>query len=291
MRHQIPWLDSEKRPLLFVLRDKVDEMLAAEPMVSARRYYAIDILFPQYMTKATFFLRFFQSGNGMSCHLAMTTLGPPIISRNEIDKALLKHRFGLQSLDETAIQSTTSDNQDILELDLLELDQIYLKALEQIRERTKSEGNFQNIPNLSGILNLKFDPVNQMEARQKAKYELELKQILEESTTWPGALGLYWTNRREEYSLTFTSDFFGRSESIASIKLLYNQIARAVIDGLETLGYDVSDYKDKEGKYTINADKIDQLVVGEKIHIEKGKTEKSTGKETTEEKAETKASS
>ena len=278
------WLDLEKRPLLFVLRDKVDEMLAAEPIVSARRYHVIHVLFPEYMTKATFFLRFFQSGDGMSCHLAVTTLGPPTINRNDIKKALLKHQLEVQFPNQDIIQSFLSDNQSTLEIN-----QIYLQTLQQIRERTKDVKRFKGHPNLLKILDLKFDPINELTFNQKKKYDRELNWILRESTTWPGAVGLYWINRREKHSLTFTSDFFGRSEAIASIKILYEQISRAVIDGFEDLGYDVSDYKDKEGKYTINADKIDQLVVGEKIHIEKEKTEKSTEKKATENKSETKA--
>ncbi|NEO85100.1 MAG: hypothetical protein F6J87_12750 [Spirulina sp. SIO3F2] len=66
--------------------------------------------------------------------------------------------------------------------------------------------------------------------------------------------------------MTFTSDFFGRPESIASVSILYSLISKAVIDSLEDLGFDVSDYKDKEGNYTINAEKIDQLIVGETIN-------------------------
>ena len=56
---------------------------------------------------------------------------------------------------------------------------------------------------------------------------------------------------------------------MASVRNLYDQVSRAVLDTLDTLGFDITDYRDSEGKYSINADKIDQLVVGEKIHIEK----------------------
>ncbi|UCE04418.1 MAG: hypothetical protein JSW07_12375 [bacterium] len=96
-------------------------------------------------------------------------------------------------------------------------------------------------------------------------FKFKTKSIL-----WPG---LYTTlpNWRESQSSTFTTDFFRKTEGIYSVKHIYDQISRAIIDGLDNLNFDVSEYRNQEGKYMINADKIDKLIVGERIYIDKSK--------------------
>jgi hypothetical protein len=86
------------------------------------------------------------------------------------------------------------------------------------------------------------------------------------TTTWPGRLTPLG-NWREDYSLTFTNDFFGSTEALASIKTLYQQISSTILDTFDSMGFDITDYRDREGKYSINAEKIDRLIIGEEIKI------------------------
>ncbi|MBP8047973.1 MAG: hypothetical protein KAY64_04450, partial [Anaerolineales bacterium] len=52
-----------------------------------------------------------------------------------------------------------------------------------------------------------------------------------------------------------------------SIKTLYQQISRTILDTFDSMGFDITDYRDREGKYSINAEKIDRLIIGEEIKI------------------------
>src|SRR5439155_9496900 len=104
-----------------------------------------------------------------------------------------------------------------------------------------------------------------LEAFDEEALEHEKKQaerIAEGGELWPGLFtGL--VNWREHHSLTFTTDFFGNTESRAVLKTLYDRICRSVLGRLKELGFDISDYQDESGKFAINADSIEQLVVGE----------------------------
>ena len=191
------WLDEESRPLLFLAQNKLNTMLQEEPSVSARHYYYINVLFPKYMTSATFFLRFFQAGNGISCHLALTTLGPPIISKNTIEQNLIKHKF--------------KEKNKELNFIFFAGDNVFIKALRKLEDWQNNEQYFQADIDLSDINNLE---------------ELDFDSI-------------------------------------------------AILNCFENIGYDTSAYKDREGNYSINADKIDQLVVGERISIETQENEPS----------------
>ena len=99
----------------------------------------------------------------------------------------------------------------------------------------------------------------------------ELKQverISKNSEFWPG---IYTTllNLREWHSVTFTTDFFGGAESRALLKTLYDRICRSALNRMKELGFDISDYRDESGRYSIQADSIEQLVVGEQVYMER----------------------
>ena len=123
--------------------------------------------------------------------------------------------------------------------------------------------------NLSDIMDLEFqDDVKHSE------YYARLNDVASKTTIWPGRYmhAIYPNaNWREANSVTFPSDFFGRPECLASIRVLYDQIARVILDDLDEEGFDISDYRNSQGVYSINADKIDQLIVGESIIIDNAK--------------------
>ena len=74
-------------------------------------------------------------------------------------------------------------------------------------------------------------------------------------------------------------DFFGKPEIIGGIKTAYDQISQLTLEAIEKQGYDISRYRNEEGKYTINAESIDKLIVGETINV---KEEKKKDKITTD---------
>ncbi|NEO85101.1 MAG: hypothetical protein F6J87_12755 [Spirulina sp. SIO3F2] len=230
--HTIPkdsvLLGQHTRPELFLCREKIKTALEKEK-ISARIYYAVDILFPKYMTKATFFLRFFNAGNGISCHLAVSTMGSPVVGKADIDKAILKYEF-----ETTSISSGNPRNQNPA-LVKPEDSSIYIEALKKIKDNFKEETKFQKNSNLDDILSLCPSALGSLSSIGYKRYENLLREITQQSTVWPGASGFSWINKRERHSLTFTSDFFGRPESIASVSILYSLISKAVIDSLEDL--------------------------------------------------------
>jgi len=72
----------------------------------------------------------------------------------------------------------------------------------------------------------------------------------------------------------FTSDFFGNTESRALLRTLFDRITRQALSTMKELQYDISDYQDDNGRFTINADKIEQLVMGEKVYVDPKKRKK-----------------
>lgn len=66
---------------------------------------------------------------------------------------------------------------------------------------------------------------------------------------------------------------------------LYETVVTAALDELKEQGFDVSQYRDKDGKWTIHADKIDTLMAGEHIRVHRGEEEGSVSEERAEEAA------
>jgi hypothetical protein len=133
-----------------------------------------------------------------------------------------------------------------------------------LRSAVRSGERFQTLSvDDSSIIELKLP-----DGDYGKNYQAEVSKLLKETVQWPGCFTRAG-NWREQNSFTFTTDFFGRPEAIATVRSLYVQVSKAILDALESLGFDISDYRDKEGNYSINAEKIDHLVVGEKIYVEK----------------------
>ncbi len=141
--------------------------------------------------------------------------------------------------------------------------------LRLVRLISQAGNDFQSYLN---VIEIKKLSVHEEESEE---YSKEFKEAIKENIMWPGYVTAI-QNLREANSLTFTDDFFGKTEAVASVKTLYDQIARALLDSLDTLGFDISAYRDREGNYSINAEKIDQLVLGERIQITQPKEAKKT---------------
>ncbi|NJN97734.1 MAG: hypothetical protein HC875_28475 [Anaerolineales bacterium] len=251
-----PWLDQNKVPPLWLNKDKFEDVESIDKKASVRTYFATQVMFPQYMTTATFFIRAFMAGNAASCQIAVTTLGPLVFGIDYFNKRLLRSRMEMDGTIEKVTKKLTTKK-------LTTKDTTSSASLEQLRLVGligQAGDDFQ-----SHVYEFDIKRLNISE-KETEDYSKEFKEAIKESIRWPGFL-LARQNLRELNSLTFTDDFFGKSEAIASVKTLYDQIARTLLDTLDTLGFDISAYRDKEGNYSINADKIDQLVLGERIQI------------------------
>lgn len=53
----------------------------------------------------------------------------------------------------------------------------------------------------------------------------------------------------------------------AQLSLLYGQITRTALKAVEAGGFDISEYQDNNGRFLIQAGKIDQLVMGEQVDM------------------------
>jgi len=83
---------------------------------------------------------------------------------------------------------------------------------------------------------------------------------------WPG-VNTFQPNWRESRSLSMSNDFFGGAECKATIRTLYVRIVEDLLSMFEDRGYNTDAYRDASGKLTINAGVINNMAVGDTIHI------------------------
>jgi len=255
-----PWLKKNKAPKLWLERDRLESFSAIDERVSIRRYFAVQTLFSNYNTLATFFIRPFMAGNSLCCQIAFRTMGPIRYGADYFQQRLL--RYEEEDKNGYAIKPVVRPNQKKEVSDSARL-------IQDIRRLAKSDVEFQShLINYQEIK--KLDPLDK-EADEE--YKKEFKEMVKKSTVWLGGLVLT-PNWRETYSMTFTDDFFGKTEALSSVRTLYDQLGRTILDTFESLGFDISDYRDAEGNYSIHAEKIEQLVVGENIQMAERKGDK-----------------
>lgn len=254
------WLDEDKSPILWIPRNKLADFIKIEDSASSRHYFAIQIVFPEHINTSTFFFRMFLAGNAACCHLAVSTIGPPILDKHHVRKALLRHK-----LTKSPEKKSRPENQKkaTFEAKINPL----LIAIKNISKFTEDGVDFINPAlDLLDLGALKFNDT-ELSGNQKKEYEEEFNKIVQQSTMWPGAFGFKNTNIRDINSYTFSKDFYGRPEIQSCIRTMYDQISRSILDSFDELGFDISNYRSKDGHYSINAEKIDSLVIGEAIHI------------------------
>ncbi|HTE22939.1 hypothetical protein [Flavitalea sp.] len=249
-----PWLDANKCPLLEKDIYNLQSVYAVDENASVRLFFMVEVLFPKYDSAACFFIRMFRAGNSAGCQIALTTIGPPKLGKPYIKNRLMKFKMG------ETVDGFTVNN--ILESDKNE------QLLKEIREKFKEKFHHDiTVDQLVGL-----DPLNEKGENEKSVTSKK-EEIISHETSWPGRYYYYPYNLREEQSLTFGGDFFGYPELVGTISVAYEQISKLVLECIESHGYDISKYKDKEGKYSINAEKIEKLIVGEVIHMKEDKKE------------------
>jgi hypothetical protein len=264
-----PWLRVAGRtgersvaPPLFLANDHVSDVRAIDPDASVRAYSCIQAMVPEYLMCLTFFVRTFLAGNSAACEVNVSTLGPPRFDWNYIRSRLLVHDR----------ERRKKDRPDRRRLGLKRLKTTPLgSSFEQTRGVLEASAPFQGQVNASDVLAV--EPFN---AEDLANENKLVDVIAENSQFWPG-YNTMLVNWRECHSVTFTTDFFGNTESRALLGTLYDRICRSALCRLKELGFDISDYQNESGKFAIHADAIEQLVVGEQVYMERKPSESGDG--------------
>ncbi len=201
-------------------------------------------------TPATFFIRIYNAGNAASFQIAISTLGPIEGDFSYVMKRLAKYQS------ESSYQSSeTGTIQDAFKTPIFDL--LHLKSSNVNELPFKVQFDREKIKELK---------VYDSDSFKGHNYVSMYNEIVGSSAYWMG-YKRYPNNLREINSLTFPSDFFGKPEAISTVSSLYEDISKCVLNSFEQLGYDISKYKNKDGMYSINADKIEQIVIGEKIEF------------------------
>ncbi len=270
------WLDKNKTPILWVDKNQVDDFLLSKDSEESRLYYAISLVFPEYNAMATLFFRVFLAGNSASCHMSLSTIGPPVFDKQLIRKMILKYKISK----EKKSSSSEEDNFSKSKKDKSGL----LSSIKIMKALTMADDDFiDESIELSSILDLKIENEGISDKKDKAEFDKEFNDIVGKSAIWPGNIGLRNSSVRDANSYSFVTGFYDKPELLAAVRTMYDQVSRAILDSFDKQGFNITEYRDKEGNYSINAEKIDNLVIGEKIHIKK-----EDAKESTPEKAESK---
>jgi len=259
LRANSPWLDAEKRPLLYVSRDMANKLSSLDSKVALREYFIVEILFEEFLTSGYFFFRPFMVGSYAACHLAINTLGPPVATVDDLERKLQAYKNQLLDIDKLK-----PDN--ISELDR---GKVELKNIAQLKESEKEYESFKSKLNMNLVRECDIDKRYKMDQSEKQLYKSNYNKIVSDNIFWPGVVIADLFNTREEHSLTFTSDHFGGPESLASIKAVYQLISHSILDAMKENGYSVNEYINKDGKYSIRAENLDNLIVGENICYDK----------------------
>jgi len=258
-----PWLQESKIP--FLLKDLEDvEMLAKdERHASSRVHFLIEILFPKYDTSACFFVRTYKAGAAVGFHISITSVGPPHTTEKDVKAKLRRHAME-ESSDKTAFDeglNTDTSRQ--------------AREIFRIRSQAKFMEKF-HIPILKSSLD-GIDVLEEKKGDKKIDYQEKCKKIIENETSWPGSYYYFPRNIRDRHSKNIGGDFFGYPELTGAITSAYNEVVDCILNIVAAKGFDVSPYRDKDGKLTINADRIESVLVGEVVNIKSKDPEKKTG--------------
>lgn len=252
-----PWLGADKAPRLWFPREALSEVHQLDPRAAARVFHASQILISCHATLTTFFVRVFPAGRSVTFHVAVATLGPPMTGIATIANRMVKHHVEVLRRSKPRTVETVPPAKTAAQLDeMAELSTIDLVNHTQLA--------FQAQLDLGEIT--KLDPIDEI-GRAPGKYASA--RISSESAMWPGRITTQ-DALRETGSYDLTPSFFGKPEALSLIRAVYDQAIRAALETADDAGYDISDYRDRDGKFTIHADQIGQLVVSDQVTMTSG---------------------
>jgi hypothetical protein len=251
------WLNEERAPKLWLPRADLPIAHLLDPNASVRVFYAIQAVIPRYAAVATFFLRVFPVGRGVAFQVAAVTLGPPITSKADLLYLLFKYRQ--ESKEKTA---ATTGKFATPAMSILPSETHAMAKLQRADRVRLMSRAFQNEFDLQELASL--DPQSELE--RGGEYSILFQRVVDESATWPG---IFEPPRhlREAHSYDLPKDFFGRPEVIALVHLTYERVIQAALKAIDEGGFDISRYRDDQGRFLIQAGNIDQLIVGERVSM------------------------
>ena len=268
-----PWLKEDKSPLLWLPFEELPHVHAIDPDASVRFYFAVQLIFPQQLTAATFFVRLFRAGNSVSFQVAVTTLGPPITTVEWLRRKV--RHFKQVAREGTTHSRVAIDRED--EIDINKLSSADQEGLAILKSANRAE----NLIGDAGA-GLNFEEIFKIDPSEETKISPLLSKrfdsLVNKCMKWPGFGMKIGYCLRESMSRHFAVDFFGKSESFMAVRSVHSELVRLILDTLEHAGYDISEYRSQDGHWSIKADKIDKLIVGESVHFDESKNRKKVAK-------------
>ena len=256
-----PWLDRQKVPMLYQVLEEEEGPYGPDELASVRVYFTVEILFPEYESAACFFIRPFKTANAAGCHVAITTIGPPVENEKYIRDRLARFHVNKNRRSIRVLKKFERKLKGTAEKELAVISEAY-------------EEEFHEFISAAGLQSI--DPLEEKDY-DVVKVEKKIKEIIRCDPYWPGRFYFWRYNLRERRSLTMGGDFFGYPELIGAISTIYDQLSKVILEAIEKQGFDITNYKDKDGKLSIKADSIDKLFIGEVINM-KGSGEDGGGK-------------
>ncbi|HEX3765514.1 MAG TPA: hypothetical protein VHW23_42755 [Kofleriaceae bacterium] len=245
---------------LWLPREALSEVHQLDPRAAARVFHASQILISCHATLTTFFVRVFPAGRSITFHVAVATLGPPMTGIATIANRMVKHHIEVLRRTKDRTVETPPPARTAAQLD-------EMAELNTVDFANHAQPSFQAALDLGEIV--KLDPVEEIGRDPAGPCEYASARISSESAMWPGRI----TTRdalREAGSYDLTPSFFGRPEALSLIRTVYDQATRAALETADDAGYDISDYRDRDGRFTIHADQIGQVVVGDHVTMTNG---------------------
>lgn len=225
--------------------------------MSAQTYYGVQVLRPQYLTLVSIFVRPFLASTSAAFETVVMSLGPPLSDERDIRSALQVHdRNAQRSRNPAALSSASGGATSTTNTG-------HTAFIEAAREiLMKARESFLMRSDYSLLRNFHWNDDGALLNEKKAADALQA-----DVDDWIGRF-FGEVNWREANSRVTTQDLFGAADCRATVRALYDHVARHMLTALEARGFDIAQYKDSTGRWSINVDKIDQMIVGEKISVE-----------------------
>ena len=149
------WLDADQKiPKLWTSANELNDNNKNQSREESLRVYsAIQILFPEYETVATFFVRLFSAENSAACHISVTTVGPINFDVNTFRRRLQKYQLGKKQkqLETSGYQQSAKQRNTLLHS---------IRLLRFALGTTQNVGEFQTERNFQEIVNLNYSLVS-----------------------------------------------------------------------------------------------------------------------------------
>lgn len=253
------WLDEHSRPLLYIDNPSESDYLSLDSLdesTSARTYFGVQIFLPKHLTLASVFVRPFLASTSAAFEVSVLTLGPPTKDEGDIRRSIhifeqrLEKKESSGEATQQAAKASSPANSGQTS---------FLKDIRKLFEGL--EDPFSKKSDYGLVETYEWHDKEGLKSEKE-----EAKKLRDELNTWVGRF-VGERNWREANSLTMSQDFFGRSECRATVRALYDQVVRHVLEAFDEQGFDISQFRDSSGRWSINVDKIDQMIVGERVSV------------------------